>query len=82
MRTLGASQVEKSTVSEASTHIRDNNIKNNMTNSGANIVENATTIINNINNNPVPSPENIVPEIKQYNIHKADNNEECEGCSA
>ena len=82
LRTLGASQVEKSTVSEASTHIRDNNIKNNMSNNSVSMVENATTIINNINNTAVPSPENIVPEIKQYNIHKADNGEECEGCSA
>ena len=82
LRTLGASQVEKSTISEASTHIRDNNIKSNMSGGAVNMVENATTIINNINSNSVPSPESVVPDIKQYKIHKADNGEECEGCSA
>ncbi|MDI9354722.1 MAG: hypothetical protein QM532_00470 [Cyanobium sp. MAG06] len=91
LRSLGASQVEKSTVTEIGSHIRDNNIKSNMANNavntnGANIIENATTIINNIAPSPSPIINTAMSEAvvsnKKYNIHKADNDAECEGCSA
>ncbi len=87
LRTLGASQVEKSTVSTSefgATHTRGS-----MTKTVDSTVSSATKTESPVKEIPSPLSAISVETAKAgavskpvYNLHRADNNEECESCSA